>query len=246
MATKVVRELPRLKTRPVQKNSISDDIVQQLMKQISNGTLTPGQRLPSERDLCKQFQAGRSSLREALRCLSIMGVLTARVGEGTSVAKNGNKFLGTVMQWRVITEKYELRNLMELRLALEGLAAASSAERATDEELAELDELIARMKDALDDSKRFSALDLEFHLALARSSRNEALVDMLSMIRGQLARVVSTVLALPQARPLSLREHTAIIKALHQRSPELARQAMQTHLSSAIKRYDTTQKTTTT
>lgn len=226
-----------LKTRPVQRTSISDDIVRQVMKQISSGYLRPGQRLPSERELCKQFSAGRSSLREALRCLSIMGVLTARVGEGTSVAINGSKFLGTVMEWRVITERYDLRNLMEVRLALEGLAAASTAERASAQELAEIEALMKRMREAIDDPKGFGALDLEFHLAVARASRNEALLDMLTMIRGQLARVVTTVLKLPDARPLSLAEHETIAKALKARNPEAARKAMQAHLGAAIKRY---------
>lgn len=230
-----------LKTRPVQRQSISDEIVQQVMKQISSGSLRPGQRLPPERDLCKQFNAGRSSLREALRCLSIMGVLHARVGEGTSVAKDGSKFLGTIMEWRVITESYEVRNLMEVRLALEGLAAASAAERATAEELTAIEEFVTRMQDAVHDAKRFSALDLEFHLAISRASRNPALGDMLTMIRGQLARVVSTVLKLPDARPLSLEEHEAIVKALRRRNPEAARKAMQAHLGSAMKRFDAMQ-----
>lgn len=227
-----------MKVRPVQKNSISDEIVQQVMRQIANGNLLPGQRLPSERDLCKQFNAGRSSLREALRCLCIMGVLTARVGEGTSVAKDGNKFLETVMQWRVITEKYEIQNLMELRLALEGLAAASSAERATEQELIQIEELVERMQESIGDAKRFGALDLEFHLALAKASQNQALADMVSMIRGQLARVLNTVLMLPDARPLSAHEHAQIAKAIRRRSPEAARKAMHVHLRSAIKRYE--------
>jgi GntR family transcriptional repressor for pyruvate dehydrogenase complex len=62
------------------------------------------------------------------------------------------------MQWRVITEKYEIRNLMELRLALEGLAAASSAERATEQELTQIEDLVQRMRAAMDDAKQFSAL----------------------------------------------------------------------------------------
>lgn len=240
-----LRKKTALKTRPVQKNSISDEIVKQLMKQISSGNLRPGERLPSERDLCKQFDAGRSSLREALRCLSIMGVLTARVGEGTSVATDGSKFLSTIMEWRVITERYDVRNLMEVRLALEGLAAAGASERATDAELATIADLVVRMRDAVGDAKRFSTLDLEFHLAISRSSKNLAMMDMLTMIRSQLARVVSTVLKLPDARPLSLKEHEAIVKALLKRDPEEARKAMQAHLGSAVKRYDSTQSKTT-
>jgi GntR family transcriptional regulator, transcriptional repressor for pyruvate dehydrogenase complex len=230
------------RARPVQKSSISDDIVQQIMQQISSGDLCPGQRLPAERDLCKSFNAGRSSIREAIRCLCIMGVLTARPGEGTSVARDGGKFLETIMRWRFITEKYEIRNLMELRISLEGLAAASSAKRATDEDIRYLEALIRSMKNSLSDSKRFGALDLDFHLGLARASQNQAVFDLVSMIRGQLARTISAVLVLPDARPLSVLEHTAILKAVKRRNPEAARKAMQAHLVSAVKRYDVVQK----
>jgi GntR family transcriptional repressor for pyruvate dehydrogenase complex len=226
------------KVRPIHKSSISDDIVKQIMKQISSGELRPGQRLPSERDLCKSFNAGRSSLREALRCLSIMGVLTARVGEGTSVAMDGSKFLETVLQWRFITEKYDIKNLMELRIALEGLAASSCAERTTEKDLQELEDLILRMKTAIDDPKRFGALDLDFHLYLAQASQNRVVYDLVSLIRGQLARALSTVLRLPQAIPLSVEEHAAVVHAIKHRNPEAARKAMHAHLHAAIERYE--------
>src|SRR6201994_625914 len=113
------------KIRPVSKVSISEDIAQQVLDLISSGALKPGQRLPSERELCKHFGAARSSLREALRGLSMIGVLTARVGEGTSVAADGGKFLGKIMEWRVIAEKHDIENLLEVRVALEGIAAAN-------------------------------------------------------------------------------------------------------------------------
>src|ERR1700676_3977474 len=95
-----VRKIRTIKSklRPVSKTSISDDIVDQIMSLIASGDLKPGQRLPSERELCQHFGAGRSSLREALRCLCIVGVLTARAGEGTSVASDGGKFLGKIVE----------------------------------------------------------------------------------------------------------------------------------------------------
>src|SRR5580698_1221204 len=77
--------------RPVNKTTISDEIVEQIMSLIELGELQQGQRLPSERVLCVQFGSGRSSLREALRCLPIVGVLHARVGEGTTVAVDSGR-----------------------------------------------------------------------------------------------------------------------------------------------------------
>jgi GntR family transcriptional repressor for pyruvate dehydrogenase complex len=226
------------KIRPVTKISISEAIAQQIMDLIANGDLKPGQRLPSERDLCKDFGAGRSSLREALRCLSIMGVLNARVGEGTSVALDGEKFLGKIVEWRLITEKHDIENLLEVRIALEGKAAAKAAAFAGGQDIARIDALIGRMKEAVDDARRFAALDLEFHVALARASQNALLFDLVSMIRGQLARGLSKVLHVPDALPLSLKEHIAIAEAIRRGDPEAAERAMQAHLGDALKRYE--------
>jgi GntR family transcriptional regulator, transcriptional repressor for pyruvate dehydrogenase complex len=225
------------KIRPINKISISEEIAQQIMDLISNGDLKPGQRLPSERELCKNFGAGRSSLREALRCLSIMGVINARVGEGTSVALNGDKFLGKVVEWRLITEKHEIENLLEVRMALEGVAASKVAALGRKEDVTALGELIKKMEAATGDAKRFATLDLQFHVMIAQISDNSLLYDLITMIRGQLVRGLSTVLLLPDALALSMKEHTAVYKAIERGNPEGARKAMQSHLQAALERY---------
>jgi GntR family transcriptional repressor for pyruvate dehydrogenase complex len=225
------------KIKPITKTSISDEIVDQIMSLIAKGDLKPGQRLPSERELCKNFGAGRSSLREALRCLCILGVLHARVGEGTSVALDGGKFLGKIVEWRVFTEKHDIENLMEVRIALEGVTAASAAIHSSEEDLLKLNDLLAKMETALKDEKRFAALDLEFHVTLAEASENFLIVDLVAMIRGQLEKALSRVLLLPNARPLSLKEHVLIVNAIKRHDPEAARAAMQSHLDAALRRY---------
>ena len=226
------------KIRRVTKISISEDIAQQIMDLISSGDLSPGQRLPPERDLCKDFGAGRSSVREALRCLSIVGVLDARVGEGTSVAVDGGKFLGKIVEWRLITEKHDIENLMEVRIALEGIAAAHAALRGSEANIAKLEDLLSKMQKCAKDAKRFAALDLQFHIAFAKASDNALLFDLVSMIRGQLANTLSKVLTLPKAMPLSIKEHAAILEAVKRRDPEAAREAMHVHLRAVIVRYD--------
>jgi GntR family transcriptional repressor for pyruvate dehydrogenase complex len=223
--------------KPVMKSSISDKIVEQIMSLIANGELKPGQHLPSERELCKNFHAGRSSIREALRCLCIVGVLTARVGEGTSVALDGMKFLGNLVRWRVITEQHDIEDLMEIRMALEGVAAASTARRADAAVLESLSDLISRMASCVNDQRRFAALDLEFHLSLAAASQNSLILDLISTIRSQLEKTVSRVLELPNARPHSHEEHVRIVKAIESGDSDAAREAMQSHLISAVRRY---------
>jgi GntR family transcriptional regulator, transcriptional repressor for pyruvate dehydrogenase complex len=236
------RKLPGIsnvspKIRPVSKLSISDEIVDQIMTLIALGDLTPGQRLPSERKLCILFGAGRSSLREALRCLSIVGVLNARVGEGTSVAADGGKFLGKIFEWRVISERHDIENLMEVRIGLESMAAASAARSRTAEDMQSIDALLLKMKSSREDNKRFAALDVEFHLSVARASGNPLLLDMISMIRGQLVRGLSRVLSTPNAMPLSLKEHRRIVEAIRANDPDTASEEMSHHLKSSLARY---------
>jgi GntR family transcriptional repressor for pyruvate dehydrogenase complex len=225
------------KIRRVTKISISEEIAKQIMDLISNGDLNAGDRLPSERELCEHFGASRSSLREALRCLSIVGVLNARVGEGTSVAPDGEKFLRKIIEWRLITERHDVENLLEVRIALEGLSASNTAQNGTPVEIETLKKILAKMKAAQEDEKAYAALDLEFHMAIASASKNVLVSDMISLIRSQLVKALHKVLMLPHALQLSQKEHTAIVKAIERRDAEGARQAMHAHLSGHLKRY---------
>lgn len=225
------------KIRPVSRTTVSDEIIEQIMGLIDRGYLQPGQRLPSERELCVRFGIGRSSLREALRCLSIVGVLHARVGDGTSVAVDSGKFLGKVLQLRLTTERHDIENLMEVRIALESLTAGSVALNSTPGDLRLLNSLLDKMKAAQDDHRRFVALDLEFHLALAKASGNSLALDLITMVRGQLTKTLGRTLNLPNARPLSLEEHTRIVRKIEERDADGARSAMYTHLQAALNRY---------
>lgn len=207
------------------------------MDLISNGDLKPGEHLPSERELCKTFGASRSSLREALRCLSIVGVLNARVGEGTSVAVDGEKFLRKIIEWRLITERHDIENLLEVRMALEGVSAADTALHGSPEQIEKLRKLLTQMKAALKDEKAFALLDLEFHITLANASGNTLISDLISLIRGQLVKALHKVLVIPHALPLTHKEHAAIVDAIERHDPDAARQAMLTHLGGHLSRY---------
>jgi GntR family transcriptional regulator, transcriptional repressor for pyruvate dehydrogenase complex len=223
--------------RPVKRAVISDDIVEQLVALISMGQLQPGQRLPSERELCKKFGAGRSSLREALRCLSIMGVLNARVGKGTSVAADGARFLGKVVEWRLTIEQHDIENLFEVRIALECLAVESIARLRSAAAIAKLEKILKEMTGSLQDAKRYGAFDLEFHVTLGKASENALLFDLISMIRGQLVRALAKVLGVPRALSLTLKEHRAIVQAIKLGDPDRARRAMQAHLHATLDRF---------
>lgn len=225
------------KIKRVQKISISEEIAKQIMDLISRGELKPGDHLPSERELCKDFGASRSSLREALRCLSIVGVLDARVGEGTSVAEDGERFLRKIIEWRLITERHDIENLLEVRMALEGVSAADAALHHTEEQIDKLRKLIGRMKAAVKDEKSYAALDLDFHIVLAEASGNSLVSGLIDLVRGQLVKALHKVLLVPHALPLAQKEHCAIFEAVERGDADGARKAMQAHLEAHLRRY---------
>lgn len=230
------------KIKRVTKISISEEIAKQIMDLISRGELKPGDHLPSERELCKDFGASRSSLREALRCLSIVGVLDARVGEGTSVAQDGERFLRKIIEWRLITEQHDIENLLVVRMALEGVSAANTARLATAEQVEKLRRIIKKMQSSIDDEKAYAALDLEFHVALAEASGNTLVSNLIELVRSQLVKALHKVLVVPHALPLAHKEHCAIFEAIERRNPEGARRAMQAHLEAHLQRYSAANK----
>lgn len=224
------------KIKPIARRSLSDEMAQQIVSLISDGHLPPGSRLPSERDLCTQFGVGRSSLREALRCLAIVGVIDVRVGEGTFVAESSRKFVGRMFEWRVISERRDVENLLELRLALESDSASLAADRGDAQDFDRIADVLEKMR-TLPDTATFASLDLQFHLLIAQASKNELLYDLLSTIRAQLHKVLLQVVSIRGGAALAYEHHVRIFESLRARDAEAAKRHMRTHIQSALDRY---------
>jgi GntR family transcriptional repressor for pyruvate dehydrogenase complex len=225
--------------RPVHRSSLSDGIVEQIIDLISRGVLEPGERLPSEKELCLRFGVGRTTIREALRSLAVMGILDGRVGEGTFVSRDNRKYLEKALQWGLLIDRKNVQDLVETRLMLESQTAHTAAARATDENLREIEEALEGMRQALDRPQEYLERDLHFHLAIARATQNQILYNLLSMTRGYLQTWISESLAKPSVRKMraraesSVQEHEKILRALCRHKPEDAKQAMREHILSS-------------
>ena len=222
--------------RPVQRTSVSDEIVAQITDLIARNVLKPGDRLPPERELCKQFGVGRSSLREALRSLAVMGILDGRIGEGTFVCDN-SQYLEKALQWGFRLDGKKVQDLSETRMMLESQNAYYAAERATATDLQAITEALAGMEGALEDWVRFLESDLQFHLLIAKATHNSILYSLLETTRTHLQEWIKGSLSEPsladRRAELSLREHRQILEALRQRDTEGARLAMAAHIRSS-------------
>lgn len=229
---------------PVDKNPSSVEIV---VKQISNylvdglvrGQLKAGEQLPSERELAAKFNVGRSTLREAMKVLSIIGFLDTRPGFGTFITKSSSSLFLSPLSWNLLVGEKTIHDITELRLLIECEAAAMAANRATPDGLADLNTAFKQLGKAYEDLdiEAFIAYDVDFHLAIAKCSQNDAFYQILITIKKILAQFSK---ALNTVRNLGIiyQEHQEILDSIINKDPITARMAMRQHLVKATARYD--------
>jgi GntR family transcriptional repressor for pyruvate dehydrogenase complex len=225
--------------KPVARTSLSDRIVDQLTDLITRGVLKPGGRVPSEKELCRQFGVGRTSVREALRSLSVMGILESHAGDGTFVSGDATRYLERTLQWGLLFDRKVVEDLIETRVMLESETAYLAARKATPEDLNEIEHNVRGMEKSVGVPDRYLEFDLQFHLAIARATQNSILFHLLSLIRGCLQAWIKETLAGPTAHDsrqraiLSITEHQKVLRALREGRAEEARQAMTEHIFSS-------------
>jgi len=211
-----------------------EQISQTLAKAIGEGKYELGQRLPSERELAQTFSVSRPTVREAIIALELDGLVEVRLGSGVYV-KNRQPPSGTESAKDI--GPFEL---LEARRIIEGEACALAASRIGDEQLKQLSELIAEMRD---DNRHNEILmseeaDRRFHELIASSTQNSGIIAAVEMLWN--ARSSS-----PQSHSMDdkgrerglkppIKEHAAILRALKARDPEAARAAMHEHISRVI------------
>lgn len=219
----------------VKKIRISDTVVDQIVSLIEEGKLKVGDQLPGERELVDQLQVGRASVREALRILEAQGVVQVQPGRGTFVIGDVTHLSGSegVRTW-FEDHADEVRSILELREALERKAVYLAAQRASDEIIARLEELVqsAELNAAQNRQDELVAVDQQFHGLLGRASGNDLLSEL---IDGTIVAMVSprrSILRLPERSQISAREHRVIWEAVRNRDPEAAEAALLQHMNS--------------
>ncbi|MFF9623244.1 FadR/GntR family transcriptional regulator [Streptomyces griseosporeus] len=213
------------------KGTVTQGAVERIKAMIAEGALEPGQRLPTERDLAARLGISRSSMREAIRALTVLGVLEARHGSGIYVTQlRAGDLLESLGVVADLSRGPRLVELLEVRRVLESAATAQAAARITPDRLAAVEGHLSAM-DATDDPEEIVVHDLAFHREIALAAGNEtmaALLDGLSSrtFRARVWRGYQEEGALARTR----REHAAILRALTARDPEAARAAAAAHV----------------
>jgi GntR family transcriptional repressor for pyruvate dehydrogenase complex len=233
----VIRSVAELK--PVSRTTLSEQVAMQLSAEIEGGRWARGEKLPSEADLCKVFNVGRSTLREALKSLSFIGLIRMRAGEGSFVADERSKYMDHPLLSRgVLNTEKEVNDLCETRLVMEVETAALCAQRASEQDFSELETIVREMKISLEKGgEEFSKLDLNFHMAIAAAARNDVMIDFLKHIREALEELIVKSLLLPAGTDMAYKQHRALLDVMKQRNAGKARNAMRAHLLSFQRGY---------
>ena len=223
------------------RGNLTDAVIAELAARVESNTYAPGQKLPTEQELCREFGVSRTVIREAVASLRLGGRLVSRQGLGVFVTENDPRRLPfSVSQ---IDDIRSAIQTLELRLAVELEAVALAAQRRTPEAIADITSAYDRLTALAEpDAEREAQADLDFHLAIARATNNMHFPQFLEAV----GRDISFDLRMKHAQPLQnhdaylkkiAREHFSILSAIMQGDPKAARAAMRRHLEESLVRY---------
>jgi GntR family transcriptional repressor for pyruvate dehydrogenase complex len=221
----------RLSFRPIKTKRIYEEIVEQLKELISKGELKHGQKLPAERELAESLGVSRASVREALTALEAIGILDIRPGEGTFIRETSVSTTFAPLTMILEMEQNSISQLMEVRRVLETEIAALAVQRATEEDLAKIEENLNRMKSAKTISEAVEA-GLWFHYAIAEAAHNSILLRMMNTIADLMHnsfRIQREGLFTEKGLEV-IAEHEAIYNAIRDRDIETAKLRILQHI----------------
>jgi GntR family galactonate operon transcriptional repressor len=213
------------------RRGLHGEVVHQIGLRILRGELKPGDPLPTEDELTGALAVSRTVLRESVKVLAAKGLVEARPKTGTRVRARAawNLLDPDVLAWRFETSPDDsfFRNVVELRRIVEPEAARLAAERATDAEIAALDEAYRAMEAAINNLEAYIEPDLRFHELILEACHNDLLAYMVGTMRA-VFRVLFTATRTPRLVRRTTPLHGAIVDAVAARDGTAAEEAMRT------------------
>jgi GntR family transcriptional repressor for pyruvate dehydrogenase complex len=214
----------------VKRSRLWEDIVTQILQLMSDGNLTAGRRLPSERELASQLGVSRPSVREAMRQLELMGVIESRQGSGAFVKEVSDADLVQPLALLLRGRKHLLRDILETRKVIEPHLARLAAEKASSTDIEALDELVRQQQAKVRAGRMAIEEDTSFHHRLARASGNRVLLLLVESCMDLLRESRKRNLQSPERARRSVEGHADLLLAIKRRDPDGAFEAMVRHL----------------
>lgn len=222
--------------RPLSRATLPQEIVKALTDLIMKGVWKPGDLIPSEKELAIRFQVGRSTIREAVKSLAVLGVLEARAGEGSFVRAPTSELLSGAFRWGVLLSERNLDDFVDVRALIEVECARRAAECRTPALLDQLAASLAQMAAHQTEHNAFTESDTRFHLAIASAAGNPIFETIGSTIQSIVRIWYPKTYFIRETKNLTISEHQAILNAIAIGDGERAATAMRAHLMAAGQR----------
>jgi GntR family transcriptional repressor for pyruvate dehydrogenase complex len=220
----------RTEFEAVKRSKLYEKVAQQIKEMMRDGLLKPGDRLPPERELAETFQVSRSSLRDAIRVLEVMGLVTPRQGEGTIVCDVSAESLMSPLSSMLLHKRELVSELLDLRRMIEPPLAGRAATRATPEELFRLEDILRRQKAKVDRGELAVEEDSEFHYAIAEAAKNTVVLRVVDVFMDLLRESRARSLQVKGRLQKSFAGHQLIFRAIKRRHATAAEAAMRRHI----------------
>ena len=216
----------------LERKRLSDQIIEQLVARIASGELRAGDKLPPEPQLMEQFGVGRSSIREAIGALELLGLLSVRPGQGTRItdATDIPKSIGLSL---ITMGQDKIQELVEARMELERTIARLAAERATERDIDAIRKQHKRLVQAKRNGRRLIKADLDFHMTVAAACHNTILIRFFTELHQPMRHWMEQKAKYDWGFANVVEEHQAIVDGIESKNPQAAQAAMQTHIEVA-------------
>jgi len=228
----------------IRKQTITTQVINYILELIRKGQVKPGERLPTEKQLTEELSVSRTCVREAIKSLESLKLISVRPKIGAVVLEPSPVSLINKDYLSTSAFMQQAESLIEFRKVLELSLVALAAEKATEHDWATMRKILAEQETALKMDRSTPQADvlfhdainkanIRFHKAVAEATRNPFAVMVLQAISEPLAAVSRRTNEMPGVPEAGLRQHWAIYRAIRENKPEKARQAMRLHLQAA-------------
>lgn len=224
---------------PVNRQTTSQNVADQILDLLRQGELKPGSKLPSERELTEMLDVGRSSVREALQSLAMLNIIEILPGYGTFVKEPVTSDLLRADVIGFLIGNTMARELLEAREMIEPASVRLACLRATEKDLAKIDDVLTIHAAALQKGQSTTEISARFHLSLAEASHNHVVIRFMESILELLMQRGRRVALTPEYALQELDEHRAIAALVRDRDADQASEALLRHIVHSAATYDT-------
>lgn len=223
---------------PAKKKNLYQEISSQIINMISKGVWKSGDKIPPEIELSKSFEVSRNAIRESIKALEFMGILTSKTGIGTFVSEQACVNINNLRLSSLIESESSLIELMETRLIVEPGLVYIATKKATEEDIKELEKIMQKTKKAAIEEKNYTFdMGLEFHKRILSIAGNKILSNLLDSIRENLLETRRKIFfkhLKVYVVAEELKEHEEILAHIKNKEAEKAKEAMYKHIEKSL------------